>query len=316
MSEINIFKHPQDYIYFRMASILRTGRFSDANEHNRNLTPVFGYLSSPLLPLETALERITRLIISLDRYIIVSKRQCHYPSKHGLTRDESAAVYLYSMDWGEQSLYRVLNQALRDENRQTIIPWFAYLKLLDTALEKLPTFTGNIWRGVCGNTSRNFAEGQALTWWSVTSCSPSVDVVKSFLTANSTLFLIEASNGKQISGYSAYPNENEVILRPGTRLNAAGGVLDHAGGLHVVHLKELIDDSSLLNSEPTRLHSQSLSVSSMVSLLFRLKSGSHFEVASLMLLLHFSLFYSFLHRTSKYFTSPPPKLTAARPVLL
>ena len=267
-----------------MASTHRTGRFSDVNGHNKNLTPVYGYLSSALVPLEMALERVMLLIGNLERYILVSKRQCHYPSEHGLTRDESAAVYIYSMDWGEQSLYRVLNQALRDENRQTIIPWFGYLKLLDTALEKLPTYTGNTWRGICSDISTNFAKGQALTWWGVTSCSTSVDVVKSFLKANSTLFLIEAFHGKHISGYSTYPNENEVILRPGTRLNVASGALNHDGGLHVVHLKELVDDESLLNSQPTFQRSQSLSASSMVSIHCRSKSGSYFESSSLILI--------------------------------
>jgi hypothetical protein len=37
---------------------------------------------------------------------------------------------------GDQTLYRVLNQALRSEDREVLKVWFPYLKLFDTALEK------------------------------------------------------------------------------------------------------------------------------------------------------------------------------------
>ena len=37
------------------------------------------------------------------------------------------------MEWGDTTLYRVLNKALRSENRQALKIWFPYLKLFDTA---------------------------------------------------------------------------------------------------------------------------------------------------------------------------------------
>ena len=146
------------------------------------------------------------------------------------------------MEWGKESFYRVLNRALRSEDRSSLKPWFAFLKLFDTALGKLPNERKVIWRGVRNNISQKFKSDEEYTWWSVNSCSASVSVVKNFLSTNSTLFLIEAKNGKDISNLTNYPNEDEVLLGPGTKLRVVGDALDHAGGLHVVHLREVTDN--------------------------------------------------------------------------
>jgi hypothetical protein len=183
-------------------------------------------------------------IDELKRSIKAAKKYCHFPSEHGLTHDESAAIYLYTMEGGENSFYRVLNEALRSEDRPAIKPWFPYLKLFDTALAKLPTVRKNIWRGVVGDISMNLKKGEEFTWWSVTSCSLSMDVVKDFLALEktSTLFLIEAVNGKCVSGYTNYPDEDEVLLAPGTQLHVMANISNHPGGLNIVHLIELSEE--------------------------------------------------------------------------
>jgi hypothetical protein len=215
-------------------------RFTDNDPNNKRLPPVYGYLTHLLLPLRQAIQPILSQINQLDRFAKIAINECHYPNEHGLTRDESASVFLYTMEWGTDSFYRVLNRALRAEDRSALKPWFAYLKLFDTALEKLPTIQGNVWRGIDGDISRNFKKDQELTWWSINSCSSSVDVIKNFLGSNSTLFLIEVVNGKKITGYTNFSTENEVILGPGTRLCVVTDPLDHPT-LHVVHLRELSD---------------------------------------------------------------------------
>lgn len=78
-----------------------------------------------------------------------------------------------------------------------------------------------------------------LTWWGINSCSVDVHVIEHFLAANSTLFLIEALSARDITGYTNYPEEHEVILQPGIRLNIVANSMEHAGGLHVVHLREV-----------------------------------------------------------------------------
>jgi hypothetical protein len=131
-------------------------RFADIDLSFKKLSPVYGYHSQKLVPLEKALESIQPEIDELPRYIKVAKRYCHYPSEHGLTHDESASIYIYTMEWGDDTLYRVLNKALRSKNRQALKIWFSYLKLFDTALEKLPTVKEVIWRGVSIDIGKNF----------------------------------------------------------------------------------------------------------------------------------------------------------------
>jgi hypothetical protein len=78
-----------------------------------------------------------------------------------------------------------------------------------------------------------------LIWWGINSCSVDVHVIEHFLAADSTLFLIEALSARDITGYTNYPEEHEVILQPGIRLNIVANSMEHTGGLHVVHLREV-----------------------------------------------------------------------------
>jgi hypothetical protein len=71
---------------------------------------------------------------------------------------------------GENSFYQVLNRALRAEDRSSLKPWFANLKLFDTAAHKLPTVRKNLWRGVARDIAKNFKKGDEFTWWSISSC--------------------------------------------------------------------------------------------------------------------------------------------------
>ncbi|CAF3529460.1 unnamed protein product [Rotaria socialis] len=210
-------------------------RFTDIESKPIQLPPVYGYLSHPLLPLEKALEPIASQINQLSRYKKIAINECHFPSEHGLTRDESAAVYLYTMEWGEESFYQVINRYLRAEDRSSLKPWFGYLKLFDTAIQKLPTVRKNLWRGVSKDIAKNFKKGDEFSWWMISSCSTSLSIIKNFVGSNSTLFLIEAVNGKDISNYTNFPSESEVILCPGTRLRVVSDPLDQTP-MCVVHL--------------------------------------------------------------------------------
>lgn len=216
-------------------------RFTNVDQKPTRLPPVYGYKSHPLLPLRQALDPIVPEIQELDQFIKIARSECHYPSEHGLTRDESAAIYLYTMDWGEQSLYRELNKLLRIEDRSVLKPWHGYLKLFDTAIQKLPNRQMNLWRGINVNVSKNFKENEEMTWWALNSCSSLLKTVEDFLGPMSTLFMIEAKSGKDISPYSNFPKEKEVILGLGTRLRVASDALGHLS-LNVVHLIELTDD--------------------------------------------------------------------------
>ena len=238
-------------------------RFGDIDYSFKKLPPIYGFRGEKIVSLETALKPIESDIDELPYYIKTAKRHCHFPSEHGLSKDQSAAVYIYTMEWGDTTLYRVLNNALRSEDRQALKIWFPYLKLFDTALDKLPTVKGNLWRGVSLDIGKNFTNNQLLTWWSVNSCSSSVDVIKDFLgnEKNSTLFLIEALNGKKVSGYTQFEKENEVILRMGTQFYVKGNPLEQKYNSYLVQLIE-IDDN---DDEPIPPGMNNMSVTSKSS---------------------------------------------------
>jgi hypothetical protein len=56
---------------------------------------------------------------------------------------------------------------------------------------------------------------------------------------NGTLFAIEAIHGKDISMFSAVPDEQEVILMPGTRVRAKSQSLNVMDRLFIIHLEEI-----------------------------------------------------------------------------
>lgn len=216
-------------------------RFTYVDYQPKRLSPIYKYRTCRLLSLRQALIPILSEIHQLNEYIEIAERHCHYPSEHGLDLNESACIYLYTMDWGEESLYRVFNRALRAEDQLAIEPWYGYIKLFDTALRKLPNLRANLWRGVDQSISGNYRKGVPITWWSFTSCSTTVNRIEQFLGPVSTIFMIDAKNGKDISVYSNFPEEKEVILGLGTRLIPVSDPLNRLP-LNIVHLVELSDE--------------------------------------------------------------------------
>jgi hypothetical protein len=218
-------------------------RFTASYGQEKNLTPIYGFSGFRLVPLEQALQHVVSEIPEYKRFIKDAKRHCHYPSGHGLTRDESAAISLYTMEAEDQSFYRMLNQTLRIEDRRLVVPWFPFLKLFDTALNKLPTVKGCIWRGITGDFSESYTQNQVITWWNFSSCSSELNVVQNFLKPEqrSTLFMIQVQNGKDIASYTLFPHEKEVLLPMGTKLLVKNKGLKF-GQLNVIHLVEIGDD--------------------------------------------------------------------------
>ncbi|CAF3949112.1 unnamed protein product, partial [Adineta steineri] len=206
---------------------------AELQEVNRN--PIFGYEDSPILTLEESVEKLTQFVPDVLAYVMTAKKK-YYRHSDLLMQDESAAIYLYSMP---SSFFSSLNNILRAENRHALKPWFAYLKLLMTALKKLPSTKTVVWRGVFGDVSSVFANNNIDIWWSVNSTSMDLKIVEPFLGERGTLFAIEAICGKDISQFSATPDEKEVILMPGTCVRARADPLNVDNRFFVVHLDEV-----------------------------------------------------------------------------
>jgi hypothetical protein len=200
-----------------------------------NHSPISGYEDSPVLTLEEAVEKVVPLVSRAMDHVATAKQNYNQNSTL-LTCDESAAIYLYSMP---TSFFSHLNNSLRTKNRQALKPWFAFLKLFITALEKLPSTGKTVWRGVSGEVDSLFANNDMHIWWSINSCSMALNIVQLFLGDKGTLFAIDAIDGKDISTFSAFPAEQEVILMPETRVRAKGKPLNFIDRLIVVHLEEI-----------------------------------------------------------------------------
>jgi hypothetical protein len=205
---------------------------SELQEINRS--PIYGYQHLPVMTLEEAIEKIIPLVPGIVNHAANAKENSNRDSTL-LTWNESAAIYLYSMPI---SFFSCLNTALRAENRDTLKPWFAFLKLFMASLEKLPSTKGTVWRGVNYDDTLTFVDNDVHIWWGVNSCSTSLNIVQPFLGEKGTLFAIETIHGKDITAFSANPDEQEVILMPGTCVRARCESLVYDDRLFIVHLKE------------------------------------------------------------------------------
>ncbi|CAF1535196.1 unnamed protein product, partial [Didymodactylos carnosus] len=213
------------------------------DEPKRLLSPIENYEKVKLLTLEKAVKPIEHLFRNLPAWVYVAKQNCQNPVD-GLTQDESAAIFLYTMDWtpSKQSLYYQLNQTLRSEDREKLIPWFSYLKLFLTALYTLPSVKSVVWRGIKADISEQFNTGQTFVWWGVSSCTRSVHVLEleKFLgqKGTRTLFNIECKEGKIIRAHSHFSIEDEVVLMPASFFEVIGK--NNAGnGLYIVHVRQI-----------------------------------------------------------------------------
>ncbi|CAF1469768.1 unnamed protein product [Rotaria sp. Silwood1] len=202
-------------------------------------TPLSGYEKQPLMSLEEALKPVDHLIEELPRHVADAKRYCTWP-KDGLTQDESASIMVYGMELGETSLYRIFNVALRSEDRHKIKPWFPYLKLFMTALHKLPSFQGLVWRSMQDDFNKEYTKGQRGVWWSVSLTTSDGSLLENFMhgSGKRTVFTIECKNGKSIRNHSKYPNEEEVLLMPGFYFEVTS-VFKPAADVHIITLKEI-----------------------------------------------------------------------------
>ena len=72
---------------------------------------------------------------------------------------------------------RELNKALRDEKRDQIKPFFPYLKLLFSALYKIPLRKLTLFRGEKRAVDLDSVKKDlSYVWWSITSCSVELEV--------------------------------------------------------------------------------------------------------------------------------------------
>jgi len=151
--------------------------------------------------------------------------------------DEAAAINLYTL---ESDYYKELNQRLRDRDRKKLLPFFPYLRILLSGLNKLPPHDGKIWRGVKIDLTSKYTRGKKFFWWSFSSCTTDIEVLHSDQfcgkTGDRTIFCITTERGRDITYFSSYP-EGEVLLMPGYFV--VKGIMSPGNGLSIIDIEEL-----------------------------------------------------------------------------
>lgn len=214
-------------------------------QNDSGVSPYYDeYKNVPLLPSTKTLAMVFPSTINRARdRILHAEAYYRYPSNNKLTRDEAAAIYLYTDDYFEPKLYNELNIALRSKTQSKIQPWLSYLKLLNTALEKVPTINVEVWCGISTDLCNKLKEDQEIIWACMSSCSTSKLQIKNCLDSKSILCRIKTIKAKDIREYGKYKADYEILLLPGTRLRVKGIHYDHALHERYMYLVEIDGDN-------------------------------------------------------------------------
>ncbi|MFC8265859.1 ADP-ribosyltransferase domain-containing protein [Streptomyces cinereoruber] len=189
-----------------------------------------------------AVEPVAGVLRNLDGYIERSSlfgeaKAASAQDSGGLSADAVAALYLYTC---ESAFYREINAVLRSPDRERLVPYLPYLRLLFSAVAELPVRKEPLWRGVALDLRSQYPVGRTVTWWGVSSCTSEPAVARRFLGSRGrrTLFEVTPTRAVGIRRFSAFTGEEEYILTPGTQLEVTE-VKAERGGLCTVRLTEL-----------------------------------------------------------------------------
>ena len=217
-------------------------RLAAVKDEGLVLPAITGVFDTPLMDFREAIQPVARRL-RIDGYVNQSlefgKRQAD-SADVPLSPDEIAALYLYTC---ESAFYRRINATLRDPDRRKTAPYLPYLRLLFSALSRLPAYDRPLWRGVALDLRSRYPVGRTVTWWGVSSCTSDLRVARGFLGGRGkrTLFEVRPIRAVSIRDFSAFTGEEEFLLAPGTQLTVTD-VTTEAGGLCTVKLTELPDE--------------------------------------------------------------------------
>ncbi|BAU88247.1 uracil-DNA glycosylase, family 1 [Streptomyces laurentii] len=225
-------------------------RLTSVKDEGLVLPPVTGVFDTPLMDFRKAVEPVSQVLTQLGPYIERSSRfgetkaaaeatadGATAGAAAGLSADAISALYLYTC---ESAFYREINAVLRSPDRERLVPYLPYLRLLFSAVSALPARTQPLWRGVALDLRSQYPLGRTVTWWGVSSCTSEPSVARAFLGSRGkrTLFEVTPARAVGIRRFSAFTGEEEYILAPGTQLEVTE-VKAERGGLCTVRLTEL-----------------------------------------------------------------------------
>ena len=221
----NIVKTISDMSNMNSAVIaVYTGEYKGVLEYLRGYVPPKSCLVHMLEELPGALPGVAHLHdIVVQSEIIASTLS----NPHGLTTDEVLAVVAYTSDSGlgkESNLYYHINSSLRMRKNEVLDMLRPYLTYFMSAMAKLPPINDTVYRGVTIDGElreeiKKYAVGTKVHWSAFTSTSTDVASALQFKDGNRSLLIFELKvvNGRNLSEYSIFPDESEVLLSPNAR---------------------------------------------------------------------------------------------------
>merc|ERR1712051_467994 len=123
-----------------------------------------------------------------------------------------------------------------------------YLYYFYSALNKLPNTQDSsefVYRGVPASSRAevevNYSVGMEVYWSSFTSVSKNPAQAKEFAQDRGIIFRIRAHECREVAAYSEFPEEEEALLRPNTKLKVTRALYEGEGllrGCQVVDLEQ------------------------------------------------------------------------------
>lgn len=250
------------------------------NDLRRLLPPIQGYEEMPIVSLKEAVAPLRSVVPEVERMVRLIQCNCNEPAE-GLTKDESASIMLYTIEWEprENSLHAILNRCLRSEMRWKLTPWFSYLRLLVSALCKLPSKHLTVYRGVDADLSTYYTENTKCVWWGFSPCVFSMNTLDDefYLGRKGlrTIFIIECDHGKDIRQHSMNKLKSQLLLFPARQFEIVK-VFQSNEDCHTIQLRETQPNfpffnlpattSSLVTTSQFPLHSTSDNSSNISSM--------------------------------------------------
>ena len=165
-----------------------------------------------------------------------------------LDYDRALAIYVFTCDIGK--FYEHYNELLRTTNSSTELELqrallgFSYF--LFDGLNKLPPWTGLLLRGISlegvnrHQVKNVYSAGRdnVIYWSSPSSATPTYAVAKGFSGGGGLILRLHMSSARDIRELSAFPNEDERLLLPNTRLAVVSDVKKDGYGVDTIELVE------------------------------------------------------------------------------
>jgi len=165
-----------------------------------------------------------------------------------LSLNEAGAIAYYTSDAAtildpnaqrNASPYFTLNKVLARRDKSGLLKWGPFLYFLLSGLAKLNNWKGTVYRAidvpVLQNSNTQYKLSNTVVWVAFSSTSTNVKTMKKFCKdkKSGTWMILKVIEGKDVSDFSIYPLEQEVLLCPNATFKVEN--------ISTMNMKEVMD---------------------------------------------------------------------------